>query len=236
MGWWNAPDNQQVSAGDAVLDLARHFLRHFSREYQEDLSRKPTLQELEYALNLAFKTNVDSDILDGVDELEIRQVLLKTAKRPKKYKVTPGDIFSYKRDDGRYSFGRIVSLVSVGAVAEFFDYIANQPVFDYSKLDTWLIPPLTISTFSLFEAQGEGEWRVIGHTAGFAPNERHWELRFSYGDPVWMTVDIFDKEEPVSAAVAGRYPLYSARRDRNVKSDMEKYLAADRQQAAPAGN
>lgn len=33
MGWWNAPDNQQVSAGDAVLDLARHFLRHVSYAY-----------------------------------------------------------------------------------------------------------------------------------------------------------------------------------------------------------
>ncbi|HEX8611970.1 MAG TPA: Imm26 family immunity protein [Telluria sp.] len=228
MGWWNAPDNPEVTVGDAVLDTVRHFLRDFSREYQEDLSRKPTLQELEYALNVAFKINTDSDILSGFDELEIKRVTIKTAKRSKRQKAKPGDIFSYKLDNGRYGFGRIVSLVSVGAVAEFFDYTATQPVFDYSKIDTWLIPPLTISTYSLFEAQGEGEWRIIGHTADFIPNERYTELRFSYGAPVWMTADIFDNEESVSAAVAGQFPSYSARRDRNVKNDIEKYLGANR--------
>ncbi|RSZ58704.1 hypothetical protein HF313_08120 [Massilia atriviolacea] len=225
MGWWNAPENPELTVGDTVLDLTRRFLIDFSKEYQEDLSRKPTLLELEYALNLAFKVNVDDDVVSGFEELEVKQVNIKTAKRPKRQKAKPGDIFSYKRDDGRYGFGRIVTLVSVGAVAEFFDYTASQPVFDYSKINTWLIPPLTISTYALFEAQGEGEWRVIGHTADFAPDERHMGLRFSYGDPVWMAVDIFDKEEPVSAAVAGRYPSYSARRDRNVKNDIQKYLA-----------
>ena len=75
MGWWNAPEQPELVVGDAVLDSVRHFLKDFSREYQEDLSRKPTLQELEYVLNLAFKVNVDDDILANFEELEVKQVM-----------------------------------------------------------------------------------------------------------------------------------------------------------------
>lgn len=226
MGWWNAPENPDLTVGDAVLDLTRRFLVDFSREYQEDLSRKPTLQELEYALNLGFKVNLDDDIVSDVEELEVKQVTIKTAKRAKRQKAKPGDIFAYKLDDGRWGFGRIVIKMTVGALAEFFDYTANQPVFDYSKIDTWLVPPLTISPHMLFEAKAEGDWRIIGHTPEFTPDERYKDLRFVYGSPDWTAVDIFDKEESVSAEVAKRYPSYSSRGDTNVKKDIQAYLAA----------
>nr|WP_308624391.1 Imm26 family immunity protein [Massilia rubra] len=225
MGWWNAPENPDLTVGDTVLDLTRRFLIDFSREYQEDLSRKPTLQELEYALNLGFKVNLDDEIVSGFEELEVKQVTIKTAKRAKRQKAKPGDIFAYKLDDGRWGFGRIVIKMSIGALAEFFDYTANQPAFDYSKIDTWLVPPITISPYTLFEGQVEGDWRIIGHTPDFTPDERYKDLRFVYGDPVWMAVDIFGKSESVSAAVAQKYPSYSARGDRNVKDDIAAYLA-----------
>lgn len=32
------PGNPELTVGDAVLDTARHFLKEFSREHQEDLS------------------------------------------------------------------------------------------------------------------------------------------------------------------------------------------------------
>ncbi|MDM5181660.1 Imm26 family immunity protein [Massilia sp. DJPM01] len=212
MGWWSAPDNPEVTVGDAVLDSVRHFLRDFSREYQEDLSRKPTLQELEYALNLAFRVNVDSDILDGFDELEIKQVVLKTAKRPKKQKVTPGDIFAYKLEDGRFGFGRIISDASLGAFAEIFDYFADQPVFDYSKLDKWLVPPVPIESYSLLEVRSMGDWRIIGHTPGFAPGSQFNSLRYVYGSSpnTLVATDVFGKKEPISAADAKGLPEYCA--------------------------
>ena len=77
MGWWNIPDQKDAVIGDAVLDSVRHFLKEFSHEYIEDLGRKPTLLELEYALSLAFKVNVDDEIASGMEELEIKQVVLK---------------------------------------------------------------------------------------------------------------------------------------------------------------
>jgi uncharacterized protein YijF (DUF1287 family) len=35
--------------------------------------------------------------------------------------INPGDIFSFKMDDGRYGFGRIVSRISEGHIAEIFN-------------------------------------------------------------------------------------------------------------------
>lgn len=224
MGWWSFPDKADAVTGDAVLDSVRYLLRDISRKYQEDLSRTPTLQEIEYALNLGLKANLDDEIVSGFEELEVKQVTIKTSKRAKRQKAKPGDIFSYRLDDGRYGFGRILSLVSIGAIAEFFDYSASQPVFDYSRIGTWLIPPLSINTHSLFEAPVEGEWRIIGHTADFTPGERYKDVRFVYGGPDWTAVDVFGKNQSVSADVAARYPAYSSRRDRNVKNDIEKYL------------
>lgn len=212
MGWWSSPENPDVVVGDAVLDSVRHFLRDFSREFQEDLSRKPTLQELEYTLNLAFKVNVDSDILADFDELEVKQVILKTAKRPKKQKVQPGDIFSYKMNDGRFGFGRIVTLTSIGAFAEIFDHFAPQPVCDFSKLGKWLVPPVPIESYSLLEMRSIGDWRIIGHTVNFVPGPELKDLRYVYGssqNSLYAT-DIYDKDEPISAADAKGLPEYVA--------------------------
>ncbi len=219
MGWWNTPENPEITVGDAVLDSARHFLKEFSREYQEDLSRKPTVQELEYVLNLAFRVNADDEILAGFEEQEVKQVVIKTAKRPKKQKVTPGDIFAFKLDDGRFGFGRIVSDVSIGAVAEIFDYFAEQPVFDYSKLGKWLVPPTTIDSYSLLEVGKDGHWRIIGHTPNYKPGDEFKNIRFVYGSApnALKAVDVFDKEQPISADAAKAFPSYASRGDTNVK-------------------
>ncbi|WP_167239459.1 Imm26 family immunity protein [Massilia genomosp. 1] len=219
------PEAASVTTGDAVLDSVRQFLRAVSREYQDHLSRKPTLQELQYVLNLAFKANVDDQVVSGVEERDVRQVAINTARRPKRQKARPGDIFAFQLDDGRWGFGRIVSDCTIGAVAEFFDYTPGQPVFDYGKIDTWLIPPISISSHLLFEARIEGDWRIIGHTPGFAPGERYRDLRFVYGDPHWIAVGVFGISESVSAEVAGRHSLYASRGDRNVKNEIKRYLA-----------
>lgn len=212
MGWWTAPDNSQVNVGDAVLDSVRHFLRDFSKAYQEDLSRKPTLQELEYVLELAFRVNLDSDLLDGVEELEVRQLVLKTAKRAKKQKVSPGDIFAYKLDDGRFGFGRIISDASIGAFAEIFDHYAEQPVTDFSKLDQWLVPPVPIESYALLETRSKGDWRIVGHTPDFVPGPQYKSLRYVYGiPPNGQTVtDVFGNKEAISGADAESLPRYSA--------------------------
>ncbi len=228
MGWWNVLGNPEltVEVGNVVQDSARHFLKEFSREYQEDLSRKPTVQELEYVLNLACRVNADDEVLADFEEQEVKQVTIKTAKRPKRQKPKPGDIFAFRLDDGRFCFGRIVSKVSVGAVIEIFDYISEQPIFDYSKLGKWLVPPTTIATYSLLEAGTQGDWRIIGATPGYEPGEEFKDIRFVYGSAPHLkkAVDIYDNEQAISAEEAKQFPTYAARGDQNVKQLIADYI------------
>ncbi|NHZ65515.1 Imm26 family immunity protein [Massilia genomosp. 1] len=210
MGWWNCPDSADVVTGDAVLDSVRHFLRAVSDEYQKGLARKPTLGELEYALNLAFKVNVDSAVLDGVDGLETKQVVLKTAMRPKMHKVTPGDMFAYRLEDGRFGFGRVIADASVGAFAEIFDYFAARPVFDYTRIDTWLVPPVPIESYSLLETRSIGDWRIIGHTPDFVLGPKYSALRYVYGSNpnTLMWRDMEGNKGPITPAEAQGLPHY----------------------------
>ncbi|NHZ36913.1 Imm26 family immunity protein [Massilia rubra] len=231
MGWWKVPEVADATTGDAVLDSVRHFLRAVSREYQQDLSRKPTLRELEYALTLAFKVNVGCDILDGVDQLDVRQVVMKTARRPKRHTVAPGDIFAYRLEDGRFGFGRVVSLASVGAFAEIFDYFSDQPVFDYSKLDTWLVPPVPIESYALLETGSIGDWRTIGHTPDFVPGPRFACLRYRYGSTpnTLMAIDIYGNKAPVSAAEADGLQEYASYDDFTLNEFIASHLLQKRE-------
>jgi len=219
MGWWSMPGHPEMVTGDTALDMIRHFLRDFSREFQEDLSRKPTLRELEYALNVAFKTNLDNEIVSGFDELEVKQVSIKTAKRPKRQKATPGDIFAFKLDDGTYGFGRVVRNVSIGSIAEIFDYFSDQPIFDHSKDKKWLVPPIPIDSYMLFEAKKMGDWRIIESEPGYVPDERFNSLRYVYGTPPYTLIqtDIYGNKSPISEADAKGVPEYHPHNDFHVK-------------------
>lgn len=219
MGWWNAPDANGIEVSDVALDLVRRFLKDFSQEYQEDLSRKPTLNELEYALNLACRVNVDDTIIANFNELEVKQLQIKSTKRSKRQKVQPGDFFSFKLDDGRFAFGRIVTNVSIGSIAEIFEYFSNQPIFDFSMLGKWLIPPLPIDSFSLLEREKEGEWRIIGHTPNYQPGAEFDSIRFVYGamPHLLKAVDIYDQEQSISEIAAKDFQEYSPHGDFSIK-------------------
>lgn len=212
MGWWNAPENPEITTGDAALDTVRHFLKNFAQEFKEDLSRKPTLLELEYALNLAFRVNLDDEILAGFEELEVKQVSIKTSKRPKRQKVLPGDIFSYKLDNGTFGFGRIVSNVPIGSIAEIFDYFSEQPIFDHSKKDKWLFPPIPIESYSLLEVGKIGEWRIIERDPSFIPGEKFNSLLYVYGSsPRSLTAtDIYGNKKHIEANEAQGIQKYYA--------------------------
>jgi hypothetical protein len=233
MGWWDVSKEPEVVTGDDVLDLVRHFLKDFSRAYQEDLSRKPSLAELEYALNLAFRVNVDDEIVSGVEELEVKQVLLKTAKRPKRVRARVGDVFAFRvTDKNLFGFGRLVASVSVGMVAEVFDYFSQQPILDYSRRDNWLFSPIIIDQYTLFENKREGDWRIIDHLEGVDAGKLQ-NVRFVYGEPPngLKGVRIDDSESAITQADARGLRNYSAMRDAAVQRLVSEAL--DKKPDAP---
>ncbi|EAW1721632.1 phosphotriesterase, partial [Salmonella enterica subsp. indica] len=44
--------------------------------------------------------------------------------------VKPGDIFSFKLDEERYCFGRVIAKITGGHVVELFNYIPIAPKID----------------------------------------------------------------------------------------------------------
>ncbi len=219
MGWWSVPEEDNITIGDTILDLTRRFLIDFSQEYQEDLGRKPNLTEFKYALNLAFKVNINESILQDFEELEIKNIEIKTSKIPKRVKPKPGDIFAFKINDELFGFGRLVSKVDIGMVAEIFDYFSSQPILDMSKLEKWLIQPLVLDSYSLFELRLEGDWRIIGHSELKNVNERFNNIRFIYGEPPnhLKAVSIDDTETSITQEDAVGLRYYSPCGDEKVK-------------------
>lgn len=225
MGWWAIPGEPELMTGDAVLDSVRHFLRNFSRQFERDLSRKPTIEELRYTLNLAFKVDVDDDVLSKFEEMEVKQVNIATAKRKRRNIVAPGDIFAFKLDDGKFGFGRVVTKVSIGAVAEIFDYFSERPIFDHSMEERWIVPPIPIDSYSLLEVGDVGDWRIIESHPGFVPSKKLDGLRYVYGiSPNALVVtDIYENESKTSVENACGVPKFFAYDD----YDLKELLAAE---------
>ncbi|MDV0597313.1 MULTISPECIES: immunity 26/phosphotriesterase HocA family protein [unclassified Enterobacter] len=98
--------------------------------------------------------------------------------------VKPGDIFCFKVDGGKYRFGRIMSLMSVGHIAEIFDILSDAPEITEGEIDNAkrIIPPLIIDTYSLLDKkiEPESDWRIIGHQDNYSPDNVD-EVYFAFG-------------------------------------------------------
>lgn len=44
--------------------------------------------------------------------------------------IKPGDIFCFQYDQSKYCFGRIISKIMTGHVAEIFDYMSTDPIIN----------------------------------------------------------------------------------------------------------
>ena len=58
MGWWNEiAKGDKLALGDEPIDLLSEAIAAFSRSYQEDVGRKPTLEEFRRTLLLPLGTD-----------------------------------------------------------------------------------------------------------------------------------------------------------------------------------
>lgn len=219
MGWWTANDAPEVEIGDTVLDDARCFLRTVSRSYEEDLKRKPSVAELEYLLTLAFSANADSDVLRDFDKLRVQKVTIKTGKRPKRVKPAVGDIFSFKVADDLYGFGRLVSELRAGTIAEIFNYTAAQPIFDPSRATEWLIRPILLNSFILLDQRSEGEWEIISRDPEYRPGDRFKDVFFSWKDykNEHRLEGVFEQSVATDEATAQKHPRYVTANDAKIR-------------------
>ena len=135
--------------------------------------------------------------------------------------VKPGDIFCFKLDEGKYGFGRIVSKIISGHVAEIFDFISEFPEINEDDINAAkrVIDLIVIDTYSLFDKKIEkkSDWRIIGHQEKYIPNNIG-GVYFSYGvGNSCKKVDVFNNEFSIAENEAKRIPELTPLRDIHIK-------------------
>lgn len=157
MGWINISESdEEIIIGDEPLDIVSEMLFQISKEYQDDLGRKPTLNELASTIRIVLSASAD-EYLDGCDEIEIVDVKVSTKKRRRKQTYQDGDFFVIPLPDGKYAFGRILD--SNEGIYGFFDIISNK-VEPISKLKQ--IPYMFI-IICADDGITSWRWKIIGN-------------------------------------------------------------------------
>src|SRR4051812_16747465 len=130
MGWYESPQEPGVMLGDEAFDAMYEGLKGVAAAYREGLGRKPTLDEVRALLETELRVAGD-DLVDGLDEIAVKQVSIKTAKKPKDQPFGVGDVFAVPISGGRFAFGRVMLLDKLeGMLIEVFAKTSNSKVFD----------------------------------------------------------------------------------------------------------
>lgn len=135
--------------------------------------------------------------------------------------IRPGDLFCLRLDEGKYAFGRIVSKIFGGHVAEFFDFFSPAPDAAISSLGgaKATLSPTLIDAYSLFDKKVEegSDWRIIGCQENYVPVDLD-DVYFVYGlEGLCKKIDIFDRETAASVFDQMKYPRLSPLGDHDVR-------------------
>lgn len=135
--------------------------------------------------------------------------------------IKPGDIFCFRLDDKRYCFGRIISKIFIGHVAEFFSFTSSIPEVNAECIGSSkrIIAPIVIDSYSLFDKKIEdgSDWRIIGHQNDYMPTNVD-NIYFAYGvESSCKKIDVWGNETPISEGESEKLPQLSPKGDFNIK-------------------
>ncbi|MBP2836578.1 Imm26 family immunity protein [Dickeya parazeae] len=138
-------------------------------------------------------------------------------KRTKLRFIKPGDIFCFKLDEDKYCFGRIISKIMTGHVAEIFNLTASEPIITDGQIleSKRLMDPIVLDSYTLFDRQIEqdADWRIIGHQENYIPTNIE-DVFFTYGvECSCKKVDVFGNEVSITEEEAKKIPELSPLRN-----------------------
>jgi Immunity protein 26 len=154
-------------------------------------------------------------------------------KRKNRNKILPGDIFAFVFNEAaggnQYGFGRIVSRIFTGHVAEIFNYFSAQPTIDLSESKQRFKNPVVLDTYSLFQLQQkgdwQGDWRFIGRTENYQPDADLLNVRFAWGiKGDQRATDLQDNWVYISDTEADSLPQNHPYDDWDIKNFIENNL------------
>ncbi len=197
MGWFESGKAAGVILGDEPLDLTYDFLKQLAEAYQEGCERKPTLEEVRRLLELVLVSSGEEHISD-LDEREVTEVAVKTAKKRKSQPYKQGDVLAIPIVGGRFAFGRLM-LVSKprGMVLEVFREVSERKVFRPSILASGRMfhPVRFLPTLpNAKSAIKSWRWLVVASDDKYAMTEQDWALEFKARDPQggWCAINMRD--------------------------------------------
>jgi hypothetical protein len=149
-------------------------------------------------------------------------------KRKNLKNIHPGDIFAFRMDDCRYGFGRIISRISEGHVAEIFNHFASEPkLSDANVLDRFL-PPVILNSYGMFQVKQDGDFGIIGSTPNYLPDPVIEKSKFAFGSKGnFKSIDVFGNERPISDSEGMQLPLRSPFNDWFLKKYVEHALKGE---------
>jgi len=175
MSWWEHSNGSSI--GDGSLDITEDFLRSIAREYEEELGRKPHLDEVLACLQVVLEKRAD-EFADDCDERVITGLSFKSKKRARKQVVKPGDVFTFQYE-GSYYYGRVTPQ------SHYFQFycVSSVTPLTLSEISEAEILqfPFMVSTDGL----DDWTWRIIG-SQPFADGEFVPKL-FLLGDMIGAT-------------------------------------------------
>lgn len=142
--------------------------------------------------------------------------------------VKAGDIFSFKLNEHKYCFGRVISKILTGHVVEIFDFTSSNPEITENDINKSkrIISPVVIDTYGLLDRKGypDSDWRIIGHQSGFEPTDvEHVYFSFGVGNSC-KKKDVFGNTYSISESEARHFPPLSPHSDYHIKQLLKDTL------------
>lgn len=219
MGWWNASNQTELIIGDIPLDRIGNLLEELQEIYLESLGRRPTIDELQYMIELSLKINGPGLF----HELQISSANHEDflVRKDKAVKYSAGDVVAFKIDEKLYGFARLIKKIELGYVSEIYSETAASPSEGLSVINKIKKFPAILDTFSLLE-MGEGEWCVVGNAKG-ENDEKVERLRFVFGTAPYdlKSIDVNENEQKISEDDSTGLPPYEQMGDEDVKELFE---------------
>jgi hypothetical protein len=161
MGWWEEQaKGQTVELGDEPLDLLRHAVESVARVYQEEVGRKPTLEEFRRSLLPALQGDPGQFFAD-MDSKVVGDIVFRFRKVPKRQPFAVGDYFTIPLQ-GKYYYGRILLCWAAGTLVEVYSLKTDRPLTLRELLARRRTVVLSKNIHGPFTF-GRGRWKVLGH-------------------------------------------------------------------------
>ena len=135
--------------------------------------------------------------------------------------IKSGNIFCFKIKDDLCGYGRIISILDFGAVAEILgcsvllDSITEYDIINRKRI----LPILLLDSYVLFDRKIEegSDWRIIGRQHDYAPTNME-NVFFTFGEGSGCKkVSIFGEVISITPEEASNLPQASPKRDIHIR-------------------